>query len=158
MNLTRSSFALSVGVFAVGALRANAVAETHPATHPIALALGTLAEALKAGDGVAAASIFAPDSLIIAPGDFVRGRDAIAARYTKRLATKKYLDAAFTTLSVTGTADLAIEVGTSRFSISDAGAPATASTGRYLTVWRKSRDGAWQIESDAPIADPAPAA
>lgn len=157
MKFTRSSILLGAIGFAGFAVTSPANAETHPAASAITAALDTLARAFKAGDGVGAASIFAPDALIIAPGEFVRGRDAIAARYTKRFVTRKYLDIAFTTVSVIGTGDLAIEVGTSKFSTSDSGAPAKASTGRYLTVWRRNVTGIWQIDSDAPYVDPAPA-
>ncbi|GAC1406472.1 MAG: hypothetical protein NVSMB64_12160 [Candidatus Velthaea sp.] len=134
-----------------------ASAESHPAAGAITAALDTLAKALKAGDAVAAASIFAVDALIVAPGEFVRGRDAIAARYTKRFAARKYLDVAFKTMSIVGSGDRAIEVGTSQSLTSDAGAPAKPSTGRYLTVWHKNSAGVWEVESDAPYVDPSPA-
>jgi uncharacterized protein (TIGR02246 family) len=129
--------------------------QTHPAAAAITAALGTFGEALKRGDGVAASSIFASNATLIVPGAFIRGRDAIAAFFTSRLQTRKYLAATFSTVSVTGSGDMAVEIGTNRVTFSDSGQPPTTVLGRYLTTWRKGSDGVWSVEADAPMTDPA---
>jgi uncharacterized protein (TIGR02246 family) len=155
MNVTRSIFLTGVGAVAASTMSEPAAAQIHPASAAITAALETFGEALKRGDGVAAASIFASDATVVVPGSFIRGRDAIAAFYTDSLKSTKFLAASFSTISVTGNGDIAVEIGTNRLTLADSGKPPETVLGRYLTVWRKGSDGLWRVAADASIDDPA---
>jgi ketosteroid isomerase-like protein len=57
---------------------------------------------------------------------------------------------------IAASGDLGYTTGTNEMSVPDSSGKITKMTGRYLTVWRKDRDGRWRCVED--YSSPAPAA
>ena len=154
--MTRSSLlAATAGTIAtINVATSPARADDDSVRNAISSANLKFVDALKRADAIGVTSLFASDATIVAPGSFVVGHDAIASYYTKRFATRKYLDGSVTSTSVTVSGEMASELGTYTFTIDVDGQPRATFTGHYLTMWRKQNDGVWLISADAPILDP----
>jgi uncharacterized protein (TIGR02246 family) len=119
-----------------------------PALHQaVTKANSEWAEAMKTGDAAVIAAPYAEHGLFVFPdGSTIQGRDAIEkmyrARFDKRgLATSTGIDSK--KLEMDG--DLAYEWGSASIGMRGSdGKPVTAG-GRYLTVWQRQTNGAWQI-------------
>ncbi|MBA3325104.1 MAG: nuclear transport factor 2 family protein [Rhodobacteraceae bacterium] len=105
-----------------------------------------LAAALNAGDGAAAAALYAEDAVLLPPGaPMVRGREAIEAFWTAQNDPDDTLT--LSTVEVVGLGpDAAQEIGA--FKAEWGGDEPGSVAGKYLIVWKKSDEG-WTIGSDA---------
>ena len=52
--------------------------------------------------------------------------------------------------------DLGYTVGMYEITKSDAQGKHTVGTGKYVTIWRKQKDGSWKVELDTGVSDTAP--
>jgi ketosteroid isomerase-like protein len=103
-------------------------------------------------------SYFAPDGMMMPAGsDMVVGQPAIREFISKAFSTPGFslrwepVDAA-----VSG--NLGYTYGISKVGHTDAAGKSTISYGKYVTIWRKQRDGDWKIALDMGNASPGPAA
>jgi uncharacterized protein (TIGR02246 family) len=112
-------------------------------------------------DGAALATAYAPDAALANPGSpLVTGADAIR-KETASFAADPSLKVAFASdrIQVAQSGDLAYTRGHYTLTMTD---PATRkpgdSSGYYLTVWQKQRDGSWKAVEDFVTPGPAAAA
>lgn len=107
-----------------------------------------LAEAITAGDGSRAISLYTEDARLIPHGaPTCAGRAAIQA-FLEGAIQSGIVAARFTTQEVDGDANQAVEIGQYElFAPAPNGERARVADGRYLMVWRK-HDGDWRIHRD----------
>jgi uncharacterized protein (TIGR02246 family) len=111
-----------------------------------------VADAAPAERAAVWASWFAADGRQLIPGRVVEGREAVAA-----LMAPVFADTAYTLhwepdhAEIGGGGDLGWTTGRYR---SRAGGDSRARTGRYLTIWRRTPDGAWRVALDTGTPDP----
>jgi uncharacterized protein (TIGR02246 family) len=108
-----------------------------------------IADAMKRGDAAVIGEAFAPDAamLMLDTADPpVRGREAIVALFKQFMGLGRFTEAAFITDEVLVDGDTAYEPGSNRFTIE--GQTRLVFRGRYVTIWRRQSDGAWQIIRD----------
>lgn len=103
-----------------------------------------LAEAVGAGDGEAAAALYAEDGTLVPPGmEPVEGREAIAGFWSG--ASEGLESISLTTDSVTPLGEgYAQEIGSYRLTPSG---NAEEATGHYVVVWQETDEG-WVIKTD----------
>lgn len=103
-----------------------------------------LAEAIGAGDGEAAAALYAEDGTLVPPGtEPVEGREGIAEFWQAAAETMDSVE--LTTESVTPLGEgYAQEIGSYRLTPSGEGEEAT---GNYVIVWQETGEG-WVIKTD----------
>jgi len=103
--------------------------------------------AMKRKDAKAIASFYAPDGVLVLPnGQSVQGRDAVAGFYAKRM------EAGFRFVSggivqdgvVLAPGPMIYEWGHADIEVERDG-KVVRSAGNYLTVWKRSASGTWQI-------------
>jgi ketosteroid isomerase-like protein len=94
-------------------------------------------------------SWFASDAQINPPGGPVQGTEALRAYYAKMFAREGFSlrwQPFFAEVSRDGT--LGYTLGTAQLSYRDKDGQVVKRETRYLTVWRKRRDGVWRVVSD----------
>lgn len=88
----------------------------------------------------------------------LRGKQALAARWAPLLndpAVK--IEWHPLTAEVAGSADFGYTVGTYQITRANAEGPASiVGTGKYITIWRKQKDGAWKVVFDSGVQDTVP--
>jgi len=62
------------------------------------------------------------------------------------------------TAAVSDHGDLGYTIGMYEITKSDAQGMRTVGTGKYVTIWRKQKDGSWKVEFDSGVPDSAPGA
>jgi ketosteroid isomerase-like protein len=93
-----------------------------------------------------------PDSPVII------GRDELAKRWAPLLndpaarITWQPLHA-----EIARSGDLGYTVGSYQITRTEAGVARVAGSGKYVTIWRKQRDGSWKVEFDSGVQDTQPA-
>jgi uncharacterized protein (TIGR02246 family) len=104
----------------------------------------------KAGDADRMASLFDKDgSQFRTKGRVVRGRQAIHDRFADGFKTNgQALDFTITTLEVWLVDDLAYESGNYTLKLQPKGKEVSSFAGKYVTIWKRQRDGAWKIWVD----------
>jgi uncharacterized protein (TIGR02246 family) len=103
----------------------------------------------RRGDAATVAAVFAPDGVQLgASGRVIKGRDAIRDR---QAAAMKGADpgvvVTVTTTQVWLDGDAAYETGRYKYAYTDKGKPG-ADEGRYVTAWKRQRDGTWKLAMD----------
>ncbi len=135
-------------VLAVGAASIAQEAEVPAdARATIAAANAAWVAALKAQDALAVAAPYADDGIFVtATGAIVKGRTGVAQLMRDRFAqTGRVVNGEIVQDGVTRQGSLIYEWGHATLELGPAGAPPVRSGGRYLTVWRKSGAGHWEI-------------
>ncbi|HVS20950.1 MAG TPA: nuclear transport factor 2 family protein [Pyrinomonadaceae bacterium] len=104
----------------------------------------------KAADAEKMASLFDKDgSQFGAKGEVIRGRDAIHYRFSEGFkANGPALDFTITTLEVWLVDDLAYESGNFTGKVQPKGEDVINFSGKYVTIWKRQRDGSWKIWVD----------
>ena len=111
----------------------------------------TLVAAFKAGDGAAAAAVYAPDALVMPPNEAtMQGADGISQGLAGMFQQVAMPAMTMTIADLTVSGDYAFENGTYEWTIQPkaAGAPAMNDKGKYLSVWQKQSDGSWKLLRD----------
>ena len=106
-------------------------------------------DGMKNGNAVAIAETYAEDAVDCSPdGTCIRGRAAIEDFFKQRLATAPRAQSAVVT-SIGGVqqGDFVYEWGWAEAIFPNG----KKSGGRYLTVWRRERNGSWKIFRNMPI-------
>ncbi len=104
----------------------------------------------KAGDADKMASLFDRDgSQFGAKGRVIRGRKAIHDRFAENFkASGPALDFTIATLEVWLVDDLAYESGNYTLKLQPKGKDVASFAGKYVTIWKRQRDGSWKIWVD----------
>jgi uncharacterized protein (TIGR02246 family) len=104
----------------------------------------------KAGNADRMASLFDSDgSQFGGKGKVTRGRKAIHDRFADGFKTNgPALDFTITTLEVWLVDDLAYESGNYTVKLQPKGKDAASYAGKYVTIWKRQRDGSWRIWVD----------
>jgi len=94
-------------------------------------------------------SFFAEDGMMAGSGGIAKGRRAVrelmAPFFSKPGNTLRWKPVL---AAVSTSGDLGYTVGESLRTVDDQKGRLTQSRGRYVTIWRKQRDGAWKVELD----------
>lgn len=103
-----------------------------------------LGAALAARDYRAAAALYSEDALLLPPdAPIIMGRAAIAEFWSEAVPALGVKGAQFTTIDVTSSGDMAVEVGTVRLEL-EAGAVVV----KYVVAWKRGGDGVWRLHRD----------
>jgi uncharacterized protein (TIGR02246 family) len=104
----------------------------------------------KAGNADRMASLFDKDgSQFGAKGQVTRGRKAVHDRFAERFkANGPALDFTITTLEVWLGEDVAYESGNYTLKLQPKGKDVSSFSGKYVTIWKRQRDGSWKIWVD----------
>jgi uncharacterized protein (TIGR02246 family) len=106
--------------------------------------------AFTAGDPVAVSNLYTEDAAQVEPaGDWVRGREAIAANMKKSLDTINVTLREDVPEEVHVAGDYVVEFG--RYNLTATtkqGNRPVTSSGRYVVLWRQDADGVWRIHRD----------
>jgi uncharacterized protein (TIGR02246 family) len=104
----------------------------------------------KAGDADRMAALFDNDgSQFGGKGRVIRGRKAIHDRFADGFKTNgPALDFTITTLEIWLVDDLAYESGNYTLKLQPKGKEVSSFAGKYVTIWKRQRDGAWKIWVD----------
>jgi uncharacterized protein (TIGR02246 family) len=104
----------------------------------------------KAGNADRMAALFDSDgSQFGAKGRVIRGRKAIHDRFADGFKTNgPALDFTITTLEVWLVDDLAYESGNYTLKLQPKGKDVASYAGKYVTIWKRQRDGGWKIWVD----------
>lgn len=133
--------------------------KTPPALSPATLVLldleGRFQQAVVEGGGKAFASFFADDAVILSNGQpAVRGRGAIAAQ--AQWDAKSYQLTWFAEGAQMGlSGDMGFTWGHYDGRMINPSGPPTVTSGRYITVWKKQKDGTWKVSMEASAQEPA---
>lgn len=115
-------------------------------------------QAIRSGDAVAAAAVYADDATLLAPAvDVVRGRPAIERFW--RTGVESGMDRVeLAVLDLQQRGDLAFELGAYVLRVATEGGEPVIDRGRYLIVHRVDPDGSWRraAEMFSPDRPPAP--
>jgi ketosteroid isomerase-like protein len=110
----------------------------------------------KAGRFEAMEKYYDSDVMIL-PNNFPieRGfKEILASHNMRKKAGYKMLEGEATTTDLLISGDLAVETGTYSFTVTFPGPPEPiVDSGKYMTVWRKQKDGSWKIYADMWNAD-----
>ncbi len=128
------------------------------AAGPLAELEASFQEALASKDVERFLSFWAEDGTVFTPGaPAAKGREAILA-FWKPILENEHAALRWTPVfeEVASSGDLGFTHGSYVLeSKGEDGAPATR-TGKYLSVWRKGKDGRWRVVADIGMPDPAP--
>jgi uncharacterized protein (TIGR02246 family) len=115
--------------------------------------------AMKEADAAGVAAVYAADGTRFhEKGAMSRGRDAIRSDLGRFLKRTGPVTVTIDTLDLWVVDDTAYETGKWSYTFQPAGRERTRMSGRYVTVWRKQKDGAWKIHADLPVPDDPPPA
>lgn len=100
-------------------------------------------------------SFFDAEAVIFPPGkDFVKGLQAVRAHYEEKKWTPAGLTWKPLGTELASSGDLGYTYGIWLFTGKDKeGNPVTA-TGKYLTTWKRQKDGSWKVLADIGAPDP----
>ncbi len=108
-------------------------------------------EGWRKGNAAMVASIFAPDGMqLLSKGRFMTGREAIMKSQQAAMDTNELgVEAKVETVCVWLVDGDAYETGKWSYKYIDKGKTATETvSGRYVTVWKKQKDGSWKLYID----------
>ena len=143
MRSTLSVLAILV-LLASAAVAADATTE---ARNAIEQANARFTKEFEQHNAAAIAAMYTEDAVVLPPGqEMVKGRPAIE-QFWKSTMNAGVKSAVLTTLDVTISGDMAVEVGTVELTIAPEGKPATKSFAKYLVVWKRE-GGAWKLHRD----------
>lgn len=114
------------------------------------------AKALASKDAAQAASFYAEDASLLAPGvPMVTGKEAIEKTLAEMMRAPGFaLRFAPTKINVSSSGDLAYEWGDYSLTRNDAKGKPETSKGKYVVVWGKRGDAGWKALLDVPTTTP----
>lgn len=113
----------------------------------IASAIKTFGESFGRGDAPAVAAWYTDDATLLPPGNpMLKGRDAIQTFWQGAM-NMGVTEAGLETVEVEVRDDLAYEVGRFAMTVQPPGGDAAKLTGKYVVVWKQTRDG-WRMHVD----------
>ena len=105
-------------------------------------------EAFEQGNAEAIALLYTQDAIVFPPGsEMVKGREAIGS-FWKTTRESGVKSVKLTTVDVGESGDLAYEVGTVLLTIQPEGKESTTASAKYVVVWKRQKDGSWQLHRD----------
>ena len=115
----------------------------------------TFAAAYNKGDAAAVAALYAEDAVVLPPDAARANGRAEIESFWKGTIAAGVSDLELKTLDVTEAGDFAFETGEANLSVPAAGGGKAPASIKYVVVWKKSGDGAWQLLRDIWNANPA---
>lgn len=104
--------------------------------------------AFNRGDMAALAALYTEDAKLMPPdADVITGRQGIQ-QFWQGARDMGIRQATLQVREVQSSGDLAYEVGAAMLQIQPEGGQAAAMTVKYLVVWKRQADGAWQLAVD----------
>jgi uncharacterized protein (TIGR02246 family) len=144
-------FAMVLALLALAACANPAV----KGTESIKAANTRFEEAFNAADAEGIAALYTADAVLMAPNyERIRGRRAIQGLW------QRFFDAGVSDFDI-NTVELdvgerrASEYGTFSLTAPDGKGGRLTSTGKYIVLWRRDRDGVWRLHRDIWNNDPA---
>lgn len=105
-------------------------------------------EAIKQGNVVGALAAYTDDATALPPdGQMIKGKQALEELY-KRFLQIGMKEVTLTTLDVSGSGDVAYEIGKTKVRIQPEGQPSMTDSTKYLVVWKRQADGTWKVHVD----------
>ena len=105
--------------------------------------------AVNKGDTLAVAALYTADAVILAPNaETVHGRDGAKALFDGMIQQMGLPTLTLSTVDVTELGDTAYEVGDYTMRLQPSGADAVDDSGKYVVIWKRQGDGAWQLAID----------
>lgn len=105
--------------------------------------------AFAKGDSEALARVYDPNGTrLVANGNTVRGRTAIADQVRRILEQSGPIEVTIDTVELWVVDDLAYETGKWTYSFTPPGQSKQTIGGRYVTIWKRQPDGGWKIFAD----------
>lgn len=129
------------------AIPADGTIQRADAASSIRDAAAAFSAAFEAGDTTALGELYTEHALLLAPGDTIRGRDAIR-RYFRPREGRRPFDHQLIADDLEVHGDVAIDRGRwiQEFQLEDGGASRTS--GVYLVIWRRGADDRWRMSYD----------
>lgn len=111
-------------------------------------------EALKTGDAGRFAKLFNDDAVVMTPGaPMLQGIDAITRDREAIFARAKVINGAMRASHLEQSGDLAYELGRFSYTIQVDDTPSRIVEGKYITIWKRGKDGKWRYQVDAGMPD-----
>jgi uncharacterized protein (TIGR02246 family) len=105
-------------------------------------------KAYQSGDMAGLAALYTEKGLLMPPGGpFVEGRKGIQEFWTGTKAAGVEV-VKLNTIDVEEGGDLAYEIGTADLMIKAEGKEPQKAAGKYIVVWKRQKDGTWQLHRD----------
>lgn len=105
-------------------------------------------EAVRLGDATALADLYTEDATLLPPdSDMIQGKQGIEAFWNGGL-KMGIKDAVLTTVDVSGSGDLAYEIGKFTLTVQPEGQEPIEQKGKYVVVWKQTADGSWKLHVD----------
>lgn len=110
------------------------------------------AEGWLKGDAAMVAAIFAPDGVQLSgSGKVIKGIEQIRERQAAGMkGADPGVKVTVTTTQVWLDGDTAYETGKYKYEYTEKGKPGK-DEGRYVTVWKRQKDGSWKLSMDMPV-------
>ena len=105
-------------------------------------------EAFNQGDAAAVAALYTDDATLLPPNNkMIQGKDGVQEFWNGAMQMGVKV-AALTTVDVSGSGNLAYEIGKYSLTIQPEGQEATKDEGKYIIVWKRDVDGSWKLHAD----------
>lgn len=105
-------------------------------------------DAIRQGDATALVALYAEDATLLpADSDMIQGKQGIEEFWSGSL-QMGIKDAVLTTLDVSGSGDLAYEIGKFALTIQPEDQEPMEQKGKYVVVWKQQEDGSWKLHVD----------
>jgi uncharacterized protein (TIGR02246 family) len=111
-------------------------------------------EAWEKGDPEMLAAIFADDGVMLSQGGKVfKGRQQILERQKEAMqSVTRPIKVSVITVKIWLDGDVAYETGKYKYQYTEKGTP-TTEEGRYVTMWKRQRDGSWKLSMDMAVPE-----
>jgi uncharacterized protein (TIGR02246 family) len=111
-------------------------------------------EAWEKGDPEMVAAIFTDDGVMLSQGGKVfKGRQQILERQKAAMqSVTRPIKVSVITVKIWLDGDVAYETGKYKYEYTEKGTP-VAEEGRYVTMWKRQRDGSWKLSMDMAVPE-----
>lgn len=105
-------------------------------------------DAVRQGDAAGLAALYTEDATILPPSsEMIQGSQGIE-EFWNGIIQMGVKDAVLTTVDVSGSGDLAYEIGKFALTIQAEEQEPIEQKGKYVVVWKKMEDGTWKLQVD----------
>ena len=105
-------------------------------------------DAVRQGDAAALAALYTDEATILPPNsDMIQGKQAIETFWSSSLQIG-VKDIVLTAVDISGSGDLAYEIGKYTLIIQPEGQEPTEEKGKYVVVLKKTADSSWKLHVD----------